>query len=89
MNHGAGAPDTEAAGPRYSRSNPPPGVRAGVGVDNIASMPVDRTGDRGTGLENVPHRVLTYRDLVSLAPNPRTPTRSRDGSVVSSTSRIT
>ena len=64
--------------PMYSRSNPPPGVRAGVGVDNIAMMPVDRTGERGTGLENVPHRVLTYRDLVSLAPNPdrRPPTRT-------------
>jgi CopA family copper-resistance protein len=78
MNHGVGAP--AAAGTGYSRANPPPGVRAGVGVDNIASMPVDRTGDRGTGLENVPHRVLTYRDLVSLAPNPdrRPPTRTVD-----------
>ena len=66
--------------PMYSRSNPPPGVSAGVGVDNIAMAPVDRTGDRGTGLENVPHRVLTYRDLVSLAPNkdPRPPTRRVD-----------
>ena len=66
--------------PMYSRSNPPPGVRTGVGVDNIAMMPVDRTGERGTGLENVPHRVLTYRDLVSLTPNAdrRAPTRTVD-----------
>jgi FtsP/CotA-like multicopper oxidase with cupredoxin domain len=50
----------------------------GVGVDMIAPMPVDRTGDRGTGLENVTHRVLTYRDLVSLTPNPdaRPPSRT-------------
>jgi CopA family copper-resistance protein len=85
MDHAAmghGAPGAAGADqmPMYSRSNPPPGVRVGVGVDNIAMMPVDRTGERGTGLENVPHRVLTYRDLVSLAPNPdrRPPTRTVD-----------
>ena len=38
----------------------------GVGVDMIAPMPVDRTGDPGVGLDDVQHRVLTYRDLVSL-----------------------
>ena len=50
----------------------------GVGVDMIAPMPQDRTGDRGTGLENAPHRVLTYRDLMALAPNRdrRPPTRT-------------
>jgi len=50
----------------------------GVGVDMIAPNPVDRTGDRPLGLEEVDHRVLTYRDLVSLSPNPdpRQPTRS-------------
>jgi CopA family copper-resistance protein len=66
--------------PMYDRSNPPPGVKVGVGVDNIAMAPVDRTGERGTGLENVPHRVLTYRDLISLAPNTdrRRPTRAVD-----------
>ncbi|HEX8642963.1 MAG TPA: copper resistance system multicopper oxidase [Allosphingosinicella sp.] len=80
MGHGpAGAAGTDQM-PMYSRSNPPPGVRVGVGVDNIAMMPVDRTGERGTGLENVPHRVLTYRDLISLAPNAdrRPPTRTVD-----------
>jgi CopA family copper-resistance protein len=52
----------------------------GVGVDMIAPNPVDRTGDRPLGLEKVPHRVLTYRDLVSLTPNrdTRTPTRRID-----------
>lgn len=82
MDHAAmghGAPGNGQA-PVHSRSNPPPGVHMGVGVDNIATMPVDRTGERGTGLENVPHRVLTYRDLVSLTPNPdrRAPSRSID-----------
>ena len=70
MEHGAAAPSAQPARPMYSRSNPPPGVNAGVGVDNIASMPVDRTGEPGIGLDNAGHRVLTYRDLVSLRPNP-------------------
>ena len=50
----------------------------GVGVDMIAPNPVDRTGDPGIGLEDVGHKVLTYRDLVSLYPNPdkRAPTRA-------------
>ena len=49
----------------------------GVGVDMIAPMPMDRVGDPGVGLDDVPHRVLTYRDLVSLRPrtDTRTPTR--------------
>lgn len=50
----------------------------GVGVDMIAPSPVDRTGEPGIGLEDVGHKVLTYRDLVSLHPNPdkRAPTRA-------------
>jgi CopA family copper-resistance protein len=52
----------------------------GVGVDMIAPNPTDRTGHPGIGLENVGHRVLTYRDMVSLIPNrdTRTPTRRID-----------
>jgi CopA family copper-resistance protein len=52
----------------------------GVGVDMIAPNPTDRTGHPGLGLENVEHRVLTYRDMVSLTPNrdTRTPTRRID-----------
>jgi len=52
----------------------------GVGVDMIAPNPVDRTGDPGIGLDDVGHRVLTYRDLVSLTPNrdTRAPTRRID-----------
>src|SRR3546814_9948840 len=46
----------------------------------IAPMPVDRTGDRPLGLEDVPHRVLTYHDLAPLTPfhDTREPTRSVD-----------
>jgi CopA family copper-resistance protein len=55
-----------------------PQVKTGPGVQMISPMPVDRTGDRGTGLEDVPHRVLVYTDLVALtpSPDPRPPSRS-------------
>jgi FtsP/CotA-like multicopper oxidase with cupredoxin domain len=55
-------------------------VKLGPGVQMIAPMPVDRTGEPGQGLEGVGHRVLVYRDLVALEPNsdPRTPTRALD-----------
>jgi CopA family copper-resistance protein len=58
----------------------PANVKVGVGVDMIAPMPVDRTGDRPLGLENEPHRVLTYHDLAPLEPfhDKRPPTRSVD-----------
>ncbi|MCF8709645.1 copper resistance system multicopper oxidase [Rhizorhapis sp. SPR117] len=57
-----------------------PGVKMGPGVATLSPMPADRTGDRPTGLEDVPHRVLTYHDLAALAPNPdpRQPTRTLD-----------
>ena len=60
------------------KSNAPPQVEVGVGVDMIAPMPMDRTGEPGLGLENMPHRVLTYRDLMAATPNPdqRAPART-------------
>lgn len=51
------------------RSLAPPGMAVGVGVDMIAPMPVDRLGDRPLGLEDAPHRVLVYTDLISLEPH--------------------
>lgn len=52
----------------------------GPGVDMIAPMPMDRSGDPGIGLDNVGHKVLTYKDLVALKPNSdtRVPTRRID-----------
>ena len=47
-----------------------PGVKKTPGVQTISPMPVDRTDFPGQGLENVGHRVLTYRDLVALDRNP-------------------
>lgn len=52
----------------------------GVGVDMIAPMPTDRIGDPGIGLDDVSHKVLTYKDLVALIParDNRAPTRRVD-----------
>ena len=54
--------------------------KVGPGVDMIAPMPMDRNDHPGIGLDNVGHRVLTYKDLISLKPNSdtRAPTRRID-----------
>jgi FtsP/CotA-like multicopper oxidase with cupredoxin domain len=54
----------------------PPDVKVGPGIDMVAMNPVDRMGDPGIGLDNVNHRVLTYKQLTAASPRPvRTPTR--------------
>jgi len=72
--HGGGAMDH---GAMAMSGDGAPQVMRGPGVQMISAMPADRTGDRGTGLEDVGHRVLVYTDLVALAPNPdgRPPSR--------------
>ena len=55
-----------------------PQVKMGPGVATLAPMPMDRTGERPTGLEKVDHRVLTYKDLKSLDPNADTRKPSRE-----------
>ena len=57
-----------------------PQVKLGPGVQTIAPMAADRTGESGQGLEDVGHRVLVYRDLMALERNPdtRTPSRALD-----------
>ena len=55
-----------------------PQVKMGPGVATLSPMPMDRTGERPTGLEKVDHRVLTYHDLKSLTPNADTRTPSRE-----------
>ena len=55
-----------------------PQVKMGPGVATLAPMPMDRTGERPTGLEKVDHRVLTYKDLKSLDPNTDTRKPSRE-----------
>ncbi len=55
-----------------------PQVKMGPGVASLAPMPMDRTGERPTGLEKVDHRVLTYKDLKSLDANAHTRKPSRE-----------
>ena len=82
MSHGAAGGSGSMAGMDHSnldmRDKSKVNFKVGVGVDMIAPHPVDRTGDRGIGLEDVGHKVLTYRDLVNLYPNSdkRAPTRN-------------
>ncbi|AIT79186.1 copper resistance system multicopper oxidase [Novosphingobium pentaromativorans] len=58
----------------------PPNVKVGPGIDMVAMNPVDRMGDPGTGLKDVGHRVLTYKQLVAARMNPdmRQPTRLKE-----------
>jgi len=60
--------------------NAPPDMAVGVGVDMVSMAPANRLGERPTGLETVPHRVLVYTDLVSLQPNKdrRPPSRTME-----------
>jgi CopA family copper-resistance protein len=47
----------------------PPDVAFGPGVDMVSMAPVDKMGDPGLGLRDVPHRTLNYRMLRALEPN--------------------
>ena len=88
MDHGGASASSSAGAPSVpmsmsgmnmrDRSKVPPHVKVGVGVDAIAMAPADRTGDPGLGLENVGHKVLTYRDLRALIPgtDTRAPART-------------
>jgi CopA family copper-resistance protein len=81
MGGGAAASQSGMAGMDHSnmdmRDKSKVNFPVGVGVDMIAPMPSDGSGHPGIGLEDVGHRVLTYKDLVSLTPNrdTRAPTR--------------
>jgi CopA family copper-resistance protein len=47
-----------------------PQVKLGPGVQMLAPMALDRTGERGTGLAKAAGRVLVYKDLEALRPDP-------------------
>src|SRR3546814_15788644 len=73
MDHGTGGGSMESGSLSMShdmrdKSLVPSDVKVGVGVDMIAPMPVDRTGDKPLGLDDVPHRVLNSHDLAPLTP---------------------
>ena len=84
MDHGAGGDTgaTDMSGMSMNMRDPKnaPQVKMGPGVQTIAPMPMDRTGEPGPGLDNVGHKVLTYRDLVALDANPdrRAPSRAME-----------
>lgn len=68
-----GMDHTSMSGMASTASGAPAKVlKTGVGIDNVAMVPVFRLNEPGLGLENVPHRALTYRQLRSLDPNPDT-----------------
>lgn len=46
----------------------PASLKGKPNVDNVAMAPKDRLGEAGTGLDGNGRRVLTYRDLRSIAP---------------------
>ena len=96
MDHGAmagmdhGSMDHSAMSMR-DPSKAPPGMAVGVGVDMISPAPADRLGERPLGLQDAPHRVLVYTDLVSLSPNkdPRPPLRSLEIHLTGNMERFT
>lgn len=65
-----------AASAEASASTPPTAPVAhgsdthGAGNSMVAMMPRNRLHERGTGLEDAPHRVLVYTDLRGLRPRP-------------------
>lgn len=76
--HGGGKSSTSMDGmPMRDISLLPPDVKVGPGIDMVSMAPTDKMGEPGIGLRDVPHRVLTYRDLSALVPNADTREPSR------------
>ncbi|MBT8471194.1 MAG: copper resistance system multicopper oxidase, partial [Marinicaulis sp.] len=63
MDHGSGGHGSMAGMQEHNH-------QTGVGVDMVAMAPTNRLNEPGLGLEDVPHRALTYSQLKSLEPNP-------------------
>ena len=53
-------------------------IERGPGVVNVAAVPTNRLNEPGIGLDDVPHRTLTYSQLRSLEPNPDTRVPGRE-----------
>jgi CopA family copper-resistance protein len=79
MGHGA-MPGTDMSSMNMRDFSVAPQVARNPGVQTISPMPMDRTGEPGQGLQDVGHKVLTYRDLIAAERNPdvRAPDRSLD-----------
>lgn len=76
MDHGSGGMSMQGMKMRDTALLPPD-VKVGPGIDMVSMAPVDKMGDPGLGLRDVPHRVLNYRMLAAAEPHPeaRAPTR--------------
>jgi CopA family copper-resistance protein len=85
MNHGDGGQGGHGGGREHSMDGMnmrdpvllPPDVAFGPGVDMVSMAPVDKMGDPGLGLSDVPHRTLNYQMLRALEPNTDTREPSR------------
>lgn len=73
MAHTAGAPSNPAA--MNADGVDPRTLMDKVNVDNVATQPIDRLGEAGTGLDDNGRRVLVYTDLRALKPVSETPDR--------------
>ena len=72
MDHGAGMDHGAMDHGDMNMRDPslaPPNMAVGVGVQSISPAPENRLAERPMGLENAPHRVLVYTDLIALTPN--------------------
>ena len=78
MGHGAMASGPDPYGPSIQLPRVEADIEVGPGVVNVAAMPTNRLNEPGIGLEDVPHRTLTYADLRSLEPNPDTRLPARE-----------
>ena len=56
----------------------PKALMGQINVDNVATQPMNRLGEPGTGLEDNGRRVLVYSDLRALKPDPGTKLPTRD-----------
>lgn len=75
MGHGM-RPDPH--GPQLQIPSREAQIERAPGIANIAAMPISRLDEPGIGLEDVPHRTLTYTQLRSLEPNPDTRSPRRE-----------
>ncbi|MDM7928012.1 copper resistance system multicopper oxidase [Blastomonas fulva] len=76
MDHNAGSMSMQGMKMRDTALLPPD-VAIGPGIDMVSMAPVDKMGDPGLGLRDVPHRVLTYRMLAAAEPAADAPEPSR------------
>ena len=78
MNHASMAHGPDPYGPEVQLPKVETDIERGPGVVNVAAMPTNRLNEPGIGLEDMPHRTLTYSQLRSLEPNPDTRAPGRE-----------